>query len=208
MGVGRARLGHVRAPDDQEARVVPVGRFRHVGLLAPGLRGRRRQVAIPVVERHAHAAQQREIARAGRVADHRHGGNGRKADDTVGTVGLGRVSVGHGDDLGDLIPGRAHEAAEAALLGVGSALLGVLDDRSPCRDRCPQRACVAPQLEQARAHQRVLHAVAGIEIPAVAGTPRAAAWLVVRQIRSSAGVVGLLRLPGDDAALDVDLPRA
>ena len=38
MRVGRARLRHVRAPQHQEARIVPVGRFRHVGLFAPGLR--------------------------------------------------------------------------------------------------------------------------------------------------------------------------
>ena len=208
MGVRRARLRHVRAPEDQEARVVPVGRFRHVGLLAPGLRRGRRQVAVPVVEGHAHAAEQRQIARAGGVGDHRHGRDRREADDAVGAIGLDRVGVGGGDDLGDLVPGRAHEAAEAALLGVGRALLRVLDDRGPGRDRRPHRARLAPQLEQARAHQRIFHAVAGIEIPAVAGAARAAARLVVGQVGARARIVGLLRLPGDDAALDVDLPRA
>ena len=62
MRVRRARLRHVRAPEHQEARVVPVGRFRHVGLFAPGLGGSRRQVAVPVVERHAGAAQKRQVA--------------------------------------------------------------------------------------------------------------------------------------------------
>ncbi len=57
MRVGRAGLRHVRAPEHQEARVVPVGLFRHVGLFAPGLGTGGRQIAIPVVERHAGAAQ-------------------------------------------------------------------------------------------------------------------------------------------------------
>ena len=50
MRIRRARLRDVGAPGDDVGGVVPVGRFRHVGLLAPGLRARRRQVAIPVVE--------------------------------------------------------------------------------------------------------------------------------------------------------------
>ena len=62
VGVGRARLRHVRAPENDEPRIVPVGRLGHVGLLAPGLRRGRRQVAVPVVERHANAADQREVA--------------------------------------------------------------------------------------------------------------------------------------------------
>ena len=37
-GVRRARLPYVRAPQNQEAGIVPVGRFRHIGLLAPCLR--------------------------------------------------------------------------------------------------------------------------------------------------------------------------
>ncbi len=208
MGIRRARLRHVRAPDDQEARIVPVGRFRHVGLLAPRLRRGRRQVAVPVVEGHAHAAEQREIARAGGVADHRHGRDRREADDAVGPVGLGGVGVGRCDDLGDLVPGRAHETAEAALLGIGRALRRAFDDRGPRGHRSAHCAGITPQFEQARAHQRVFHAVARVEIPAVAGAAGAAARLVVGQIGAGAGIVGLLRLPGDDAALDVDLPRA
>src|SRR5690606_10860908 len=37
---------------------------------------------------------------------------------------------------------------------------------------------------------------------------RAAARLMVRQIGARARIVGLLRFPGDDAALDINLPRA
>ena len=50
VGIGRAGLGHVGAPGDDVSRVVPVGRFGHVGLLARDLRAGRWQVAIPVVK--------------------------------------------------------------------------------------------------------------------------------------------------------------
>ena len=69
-------------------------------------------------------------------------------------------------------------------------------------------ARLAPQLQQPRADQRIFHPVAGIEIPAVGGAARAAARLVVGQVGPRARIVGLLGLPGDDAALDVDLPGA
>ena len=111
MGVRRACLRHVRAPHHQEGRVVPVGAFRHVGLLAPGLRAGRRQIAIPVVEAHADAADQRQVARARCIGDHRHGRNRREADDAVRSVGLDRVDIGRRDDLVDLVPVGAHEAA-------------------------------------------------------------------------------------------------
>src|SRR5690606_31051855 len=61
---------------------------------------------------------------------------------------------------------------------------------------------------QPRADQRILHPVGRIHVPAVARAARAAARLVVGQVRPRARIVGLLRLPGDDPALDVDLPRA
>ena len=64
MRVRRARLRHVGAPGDDIAGIVPVGGFRYVGLLAPCLRARRRQVAIPVVKRQQRAADQAEVTRA------------------------------------------------------------------------------------------------------------------------------------------------
>ena len=76
------------------------------------------------------------------------------------------------------------------------------------RPACSSRARLAPQLQQAAAHHRMLHAVGRIQIPGIARATRAAARLVVRQVGTRARIVGLLRLPGDDAALDVDLPRA
>ena len=52
-------LRDVGAPGDDVVGVVPVGRFRHVGLLAPHLWRGRRQVAIPVIETKASTAYQR-----------------------------------------------------------------------------------------------------------------------------------------------------
>jgi predicted XRE-type DNA-binding protein len=206
--VGRARLRHVAAPGDQVGAVVPIGRLWHVGLLAPDLRAGRRQVAVPVVEAHADAADQRQVARARGVADHRHRRDRREADHAIRAVGLDGVHVRRGDDLVDLVPARAHEAAQAAHALVVAPLLRVADDAGPGFDRAVGQACLAPGLEQPAAHHRVLHAVRAVEVPAVARAARAAARLVVGHVEAGARVVGLLRLPGDDAALHVDLPRA
>jgi len=62
MRVRRAGLRYVAAPQQQEAGVVPVRAFRHVGLFAPGHRAGRRQVAVPVVETQANPAKQRQVA--------------------------------------------------------------------------------------------------------------------------------------------------
>src|SRR6185312_9219342 len=132
----------------------------------------------------------------------------REAHDPVRAVVLDGVGVGGGNDFGRLFPADAHEAAVATLLGVSGTLLGILDDRGPGGDWRQGGARLAPQPQQARAGERVLHAVAGIEVPAVGGAARATARLVVGQVGPGARIVGLLRLPGDDAALDVDLPRA
>ncbi len=75
MGVRRTGHRQVGAGDDNVGRVVPVRRFRHVGLLAPGLRAGGRQVAIPIVERTAGSTDEGEITRACGVGNHRHGGN-------------------------------------------------------------------------------------------------------------------------------------
>ena len=201
-------LRHVRAPEDQESRIVPVGAFGNVGLFAPGLRRCRRQIAIPVVKRHADAAHQRQVARAGGVGDHGHRGNGRETDYPVRAIGLCGIGVGRRDDLVDLGPVGADEAAESAFACVGCALCRILDDGFPGGDRAERLARLAPQLDEPRTHERIFHPIAGIEIPAIARASGAAARLVVRQVRPGARIVGLLRFPGDDPALDVDLPGA
>lgn len=206
--VGRAGLRDVGAPHHDEGRVVPVGRFRHVGLLAPGLRRGRRQVAIPVVEAQAHAADQRQIARARRIRHHRHRRDRREADHAIGAVPLDRVDVCGRNDLVDFVPARAHEAAEAAPALVRAPGRVVLDDRAPCVDGRQRAAAFAPQLHECAAHHRMLEAVGAIQIPGIRSTARAAARLVVRHVRAGARVVGLLGFPGDDPAFHVDLPRA
>ena len=122
---------------------------------------------------------------------------------------LDRVDVAGRDDLVDLVPAAAHEAAHAAHLLVVAARRVVFDDRGPGVHRCLRRLHRrAPAFQQAAPHHRVLHAVGAVQVPAVAGAAGAAAWLVVGHVPARAWVVGLLRLPGDDAALDVDLPAA
>ncbi len=208
MGVRCARLRDVGTPGDDVAAVVPVGGFRHVGLLAPHLRGRRGQVAVPVIERHAYAADQREVARTRGVADHGHGRDRGEADDAVRSVLADRVDVRRCDHLVDLVPAGAHEAAQAALFLVALAAGIVLGDPGPCFDRQVGEPGLAPQLQQAAAHQGVLHAVGGVQVPAVAGAAGAATRFVIGHVPASARIVGLLGFPSDDAALDVDLPRA
>ena len=208
MRVRRARLRHVRAPQQQVARIVPVGAFRHVGLFAPGHRRGRRQVAIPVIERHADPAHQRQVARAGCIADHRHRRDRRKPEHPVGAVGAGGIGVRRRHDLGRLVPAGAHETALAAGLDIGLPQDRVGLDPGPGLDRGHGRAQLAPDLHQPPAHQRVLYPVRAVEIPAVGGAARAAARFVVGQVRAGARVIGLLGFPGHDPRLDVDLPAA
>ncbi|MNQ32422.1 hypothetical protein D3C85_458270 [compost metagenome] len=203
-----ARLRHVGAPGDDVVGVVPVGRFRHVGLLAPGLRAGGRQVAVPVVEGQAHAADQRQVTCTRGVADHRHGRDRREADHAVRAVLLDGVDVGRGDDLVDFVPARADEAAHAALALVAGGLGRILDDARPGLYRGHGGPRFAPELQQRLAHLGVLQTVGAIDVPAVAGTTRTTAWLVVGQIVAGTRVVGLLGFPGDQTVLHVDLPRA
>ena len=206
--IGRARLRHVGAPGNDVARVVPVGRFRHVGLLAPDLRAGRRQVAVPVVKTHADAADQAQVAAARCVRNHRHGRDRREADDAVRPVLLDGVDIGCRHHLVDFVPARAHKATQAAHALVFLALFIGLRNRGPGIDRVVRQTRLAPEFEQATAHHRVLDAVCAVQIPAVAGPARTAARLVVGHVPAGAGVIGLLGFPSDDAALDVNLPGA
>ena len=206
--VGVRGTGHrdVGTPHHQVVGVVPVGRFGHVGLLAPDLRAGRRQVTVPVVERQRHAADQAQVAATGSVGHHGHGRNRREAHHAVRTVVLDGESVGRSDDLVGFIPAGTHEAA---LTTLGFVLLGgfrVLADLFPGLDRAHGLARLAPQLHQAATHHRVLHALGGVHVPAVGSTTRAAARLVVGEIRAGARVVGLLGFPGNQAVLYIHLP--
>jgi len=206
MRIRRARLRHVRAPHHQVGRVIPVGRFGHIGLLAPDLRAGRRQIAVPVVKAHAHAANQRQITAAGGVADHAHGRNRRETDHAIRAIGLDRVGIRSGDDLGDFIPARAHKTALPAHALVALGLGRVLADRFPGRNRVHALTRLAPHFHQPAADHRVLHALRRIHIPAVRRPARAAAWFVIGQIGTGARVIGLLGFPGDQAVFHIDLP--
>ena len=206
--IGRARLRHVRTPGNDESGVVPIGGLRHVGLLAPDLRARRRQVAVPVVEAHADATKEAHVSATGGVTDHRHRRYRGKADDAIRAVLLDRVDVRCGDDLVDFVPARADEAAKAAHALVIAPRGVVPGDGRPRVDGVVRHARRAPAFEQASAHHRILDAIGAVQIPAVRRSARAAPRLVIRHVPARTRIVGLLGFPGDDAALDVDLPRA
>src|SRR5690606_38371043 len=138
-------------------------------LLAPDLRRGRRQVAVPVVETQAHAADQRQVAAAGSIADHGHRRDRREADHAIRAVLLDGVVVGGGDDLVDLVPAGADEAAHAALALVGLGAGLVLDDAGPGVHRRHAAPRFAPQFQQRLAHLGVLQAVGAVNVPAVAG---------------------------------------
>ena len=208
VGIRRAGHRHVRAPHHQVAGVVPVGRLGHVGLLAPHLRAGRRQVAVPVIEAQTGPPDQAQVAGPRGVADHRHGRNGREAHHPVRTILLDGQRVGRRDDLGGRVPVGTHEATQAAHALVATRLHRILADRLPGRDRIHRLPGLAPHLHQLAPDHRVLDALRRIHIPAVGGAPRAAARLMVGQIRTRARVVGLLGFPGDQSPLDVDLPAA
>ena len=204
-----AGLGDVGAPHHQEVGVVPVGALRHVGLLAPCLGAGRRQVGVPVIEAQTSPSEQRQVARAGRVGDHRHGRDRRETNDAVGTIGGSGVNVGGRDQFGGFLPSDSHEAALAAIGFVARHLVRVFDDRSPGLDRVGVLLLrLTPERQQALAHQRVLDAVGAVQIPGSACASGASPRFVIRQVRSGAWVVQHLRLPGHDPVLDVDVPAA
>ena len=168
VSIRRACLGHVGAPGDDVVAVVPVSGLRHIGLFAPDLRAGRRQVAVPVVKAHAHTTNQRQVAATGRVADHRHGGDGRKADHAVRTVFFDRVDIGAGDQLVDLVPAAAHEPPHAPDLLIVLAGLWVLGNQRPGIHgglRHFQRS--APALQQATTDHWVFDAVGAVQIPGI-----------------------------------------
>ena len=208
VGIGRARHRHVGAPHHQVGGVVPVGRFGHVGLLAPDLRAGRRQVAVPVVKGQRHATNQAQVAAAGRVADHGHGRNRRETEHAVRAVVLDGVGVGGCHHLVHFVPAGAHKAALATTGLVFLGLFRVLADAFPGIDGAHALARLTPHLHQLAAHHGVLHALCRVHVPAVGRPTRAAARLMVGQVGPGAGVVGLLGFPGDQAVLHVHLPAA
>ena len=209
VGVGGTGQRQVRAPHDEVLGIEPVAGLGHVGLVAEDLRGGRREVRVPVVEGQHGAANELVEAGACTVGDHRHGGDHREAGDAVGAVLLDRVHVGGGDNLHRLFPGHADHAAAATLRLVGSRLLRVLNDLGPRVDGIPEALLgLAEHVEQDAAHVGVLDTGRRVLVPRERRTTRAAAGLVLGHVSAGRRVVSLLGFPGDDAVLDVDLPRA
>ena len=207
--VGRAGDRDVGAPHHQVRRVPPVAGLRHVGLVAEHLRRGHRQVGIPVVERRHHPAEQFDEPGSGRVADHRHRRDRREAGDPVRAVLLDRVHVGGRDHLGGLGPGHPHQAALAAGPLVAAAALGIGLDVGPRQHRIAESGLGFPvHLDEQAAGVRVPHPGRRVGVPRERRAARAAAGLVLGPVRAHRRVVGLLGFPGDDAVLDVDLPRA
>ena len=207
--VRRPRDRQVRTPHDQVAGVPPVAGLRYVGLVAEHLRRRDRQIGVPVVERQHRPADQRREPGAGRVRHHRHRRNRGEPGDPVRPPFLQRVHVRRRDELGRLVPGRADQPALAARGLVPVRELRVVDDVRPrCHGVAVLRLRLPVQVEQDAADVRVADARGGVGVPGERGAARATAGLVLRLVRTDRRIVGLLGLPGDDAVLDVHLPRA
>ena len=120
---------------------------------------------------------------------------------------LDGVDVGRSNELVDLVPAAAHKSTHTTHALVIASRGIVLSNQCPgihWRFRHCQGG--APALQQPASHHWVLDAVGAVQIPAVAGTARAATRLVVGHVPAGARVVGLLGFPGDDAAFDIDLP--
>ena len=204
--IGRARLGHVGAPRNDEVRVEPFRGLANVCLLPPDLWTRRRQIAIPVVEAARHPSDEIEVAGSRGITHHRHRRDGGEAVDAIRSVLLDGVDVGCGHHLVHIVPGGADEAAHAAQPLVLCTLCRVLDDVRPGLHRAPRLARLAPESHQLAAHHGVFHTVGRVQIPAGRGSALTAPRLVIGHVPTGAGVIGLLSFPGDDAAFDVNLP--
>ena len=150
MGVRRARDRQVRAPHDQIARIPPVGRLGHIGLVAEHLRRRRRQVGVPVIERRRVPADQRQEARAGDERHGRHRRDRREAANPVRAVLTDRVHGRGGDQLGRLLPTAAHETAPAALPAIARRPPRPARMRPPGPGRCRARRASARAGSHAR----------------------------------------------------------
>ena len=92
---------------------------------------------------------------------------------------------------------------------VTAALVRIGGDLRPGRHRIAEAGLRLPvHLHQHAAGVGVAHPGRRVGVPGERRPARAAPRLVLRRVRPDRRVVGLLRLPGDDPVLDVDLPRA
>ena len=126
--------GDIGAPHHEVGRVVPVTGFRNVGLIAEGLRGRRRQVCIPIVEGQGDAADRLQETHARAIRNLGHRRNHGEAIDAVRAVLADGVHVRGRGNVDGLFIGDADESALAALGDISLALFRVLLDRAPRQD--------------------------------------------------------------------------
>ena len=120
------------------------------------------------------------------------------------------MHVRSGDHLDHLLPGGAHEPALAALALVESATSpGSSTISAQASTGSPSRvAGLAEHLQQAAPDVGVLEPQRRVRVPGERRAPRATARLVIGHLGARLGVVDRLRLPGDQAVLDVDVPGA
>jgi len=206
MRVRCPRLWHVGTPKNEVSRVIPISRFRYIRLFAPSHGGCRRQVAIPIVETHADAAEQAQIARPRRVTDHRHGRDRGEPKHSVGSVVTHGIGICRRDDFRRFVPGRADKAALTACLHVTGPQDRIRLDLRPGFDRALCLTQLTPDLHKTSTHQWVLHPVRTVEIPAVACAACATPGFVIGKVRACARIIRLLGFPGHDPGLHIDLP--
>ena len=113
---------------------------------------------------------------------------------------LDGVDVGRGDHLVDLVPAQRTKPPSRASSGIAPRGLGVAGSAPRRRPALGRRAARQRSLQQATAPSGISRGWR-CTVPGMA--PRCAAARLVVGRPARARVVGLLRLPGDDAALDV-----
>ena len=162
-----------------ELRVVPVGTFTHVSLVAPNLRERVREVGIPVVETHVHTAEQLQESRSCCVRQVRHRRNRSKSKYAVRPPLLCRVQTRCGNDLEHFIPiGSTESTLTASSLVAGSFCL-VLHNGSPGINRVGVLLLgLSPEVHERTTHVRVLDPDRAVNVPGSRNAPLAATWLI------------------------------
>jgi hypothetical protein len=143
------------------------------------------------------------------VGDHRHRRDRREARHPVRTEGLDGVNVRGRDHLGRLVPGRPDQTALAPGRLVAAGPYGIGHDLRPGGHGISGALPGLPvHLQQDAPHVGVADPGRRVGVPGERRSARASPGLVLRLVRPGRRIVGLLRLPGDDAVLDVHLPGA
>ena len=209
VDVGRASHVEVRSHHRKKFCVEPICGLLHIRLLPPCFRRRRRQVAIPIIERERDTAEELHQTRTGRIADHRHCRNRREACDAIRAVRLDRVHVRRCHDLEHLIPRGPAEPSLAARPLPACPGNGIRHKRFPGFDRIFMlHARLSPEIEQGTPDVRILHPQRTVKVPREGDAALASAGLIRRQAVFQRGVVESLHFPSDDSVFHMDHPGA